>query len=128
MENFVKTKKSRLGAEFTSEHTGGWGVRMKQNDDWKFHSFKGTNLGYDMMCESVNFDQEEKEGDGLNGNRTINLKNLITKIDKILVCKECAQERELQIKLEEEIDVEKFIDYVEDYFQLTPSDEQKGIT
>ena len=30
-------------------------------------------------------------------------------------------------KLEEERDVERFIDYVEDYFQLTPSDEQKGV-
>ena len=29
-------------------------------------------------------------------------------------------------KLEEERDVEKFIDYVEDYFQLTPPDKQKG--
>ena len=28
-------------------------------------------------------------------------------------------------KLEEKRDVENFIDYVEDYFQLTPSDEQK---
>ena len=35
--------------------------------------------------------------------------------------------RELKIKLEEERDVETFIDYVEAYFQLTPSDEQKGV-
>ena len=41
------------------------------------------------------------------------------------MCKECAQDRELHIKLEEERDVETFIDYVEDYFQLTPSDENK---
>ena len=52
---------------------------------------------------------------------------MITNIDRLLVCKECAQERELEIKLDEEIDVEKFFDYVQDYFQLTPSDEQKGI-
>ena len=57
------------------------------------------------MCESVNADQEEKEGDTLNGNRIINLKNLITNIDKILVCKKCALMRELHIKLEEERDV-----------------------
>ena len=56
-----------------------------------------------MMCESVNSDQEEKEGDLLNGNRSINLKDFITNKDKNLVCKECAQERELQIKLEEEL-------------------------
>ena len=48
-------------------------------------------------------------------------------MDKFLVCKECAQDRELQIKLEDKIDVENFTDYVEDCFQLTPSDEQKGI-
>ena len=65
-----------------------------------------------MLCEYVNSDQEEKEGDLLNGNRIINLKNLITNMDKFLVCKECAQERDLQIKLEEERDVEKFMDSV----------------
>ena len=48
-------------------------------------------------------------------------------MDKILLCKECAQERELQIKSEEEKDVEKFTDYVEYYFQLTPPDKQKGV-
>ena len=52
-----------------------------------------------MMCESVNSGQEEKEGDVQIGNRIINLKNLISNIDKFLVCKECAQERELQIKV-----------------------------
>ena len=43
------------------------------------------------------------------------------------MCKECVKERELQIKLEEGKEQENFIDYVEDYFQLAPSDEQKGI-
>ena len=52
---------------------------------------------------------------------------MISKIDTFLVCKECAQERELQIKLEEERDVENFFGYVEAYFQLTPPDEQKGV-
>ena len=61
MENLLKTKKSRLGADFSLDHTSGWGGRIKQNDnDWKFNSYKGTNLGYDMMCESINSDQEEK--------------------------------------------------------------------
>ena len=80
-----------------------------------------------MLCESVNSGQEEKEGDAPNGNHIINLKNLITKIDIFLVCKQWAQDRELQIKSEEKIEVENFIDYVEAYFQLTPSDKQKGI-
>ena len=54
MENLPRTKKSRLGADFSLDHTGGWGGRIKQNNDWKFHGYKGSNLGYDMMCESVN--------------------------------------------------------------------------
>ena len=94
MENWSKTKKPRLVADFDLDHTGGWGEgRIKKNYDWKFHGYTGTNLGYDMMCESINSDQEEKEGDILNGNRIINRKNLITNIDTFLVCKECAQER-----------------------------------
>ena len=80
-----------------------------------------------MMCESINSDQEEKEGDVLNGNCIINLNNFITNIDDFLVCKECAQRRKVKINLEKERDEEKFIDYVEDYFQLTPSDEHKGV-
>ena len=40
-----------------------------------------------MMWESINSDQEEKEGDILNVNRIINLNNLITNIDIVLVCK-----------------------------------------
>ena len=43
------------------------------------------------------------------------------------MCKECAHERDLQIKLEEERDQENFVGYVEACFQITPSDEQKGI-
>ena len=60
---------------------------IKQNDDWKFDGYKGTNLGYSMMCESVNSDQEEKERDVLNDNRTMNLNHFITNLDKFLVCK-----------------------------------------
>ena len=64
------------------------GGRIKHNDnDWKFNSYKGTNLGYDIVCESVNSYQEEKEGEVLNGNCIINLNNLITNMDKVLVCK-----------------------------------------
>ena len=56
-----KTKKSRLGADFSLDHTGGWGGRMNQNDNYsEFKSYKGINLGYDMMCESINSNQEGK--------------------------------------------------------------------
>ena len=58
MENLPKTKKSRLGADFSLDHTGGRGRRMNQNDnDWKFKSYKGSNIGYDMMYESINSDR-----------------------------------------------------------------------
>ena len=63
------------------------GGRIKQNCDGKIHGYKGSNLGYDMMCESVNFGQEEKEGDVLSGNRIINLKNLITNMDNFWCAK-----------------------------------------
>ena len=36
MENLPKTKISRLGNDFTLNHTGGWEGRIKQNDDWEF--------------------------------------------------------------------------------------------
>ena len=41
MENLPKTKK-RLTADFNLDHTGGWGMRVKQNEnDWKFKGHKG---------------------------------------------------------------------------------------
>ena len=62
------------------------GGRIKHNEnDWNFHSYKGTFSCYDMLCESVNSDQEEKEVDILNGKRIISLKNFITNIDNALV-------------------------------------------
>ena len=100
MENLPKTNKTRLIADFSLDNSDGWGGRIKHSDNyWKFQSYTGTSSGYDMICESVNSDQEEKEGDVLNGNRSINLKNLITNIDNFFVFKECAHERELKIKL-----------------------------
>ena len=93
MEHLPKTKK-RLTADLLLIVLVAGGGRIKHNNNyWKFQRYKGTNLGYDMICESVKSDQEEKEGDVLNGNRIINLNNLITNIYTFLVCKECAQER-----------------------------------
>ena len=72
MENLPKTKKIKTSSWFYSRSYWWLGGRIKQNDDWGFDGYKGTNLGYDMMCESVNSDQEEKQGDVLNGNLIIN--------------------------------------------------------
>ena len=51
MENLPKTKKQTLVADFSLDHTGGWGGgRIKHNDnDWKFQSYKRTNFGYDLI-------------------------------------------------------------------------------
>ena len=65
---------------------GGWRIQHN-NNDCEFQSYKGTNLCYDMLCESVNSDQEEKEVDLLNGNRIINLRTLITNMENCLLCK-----------------------------------------
>ena len=46
----VFEKKTFTACESEIARWGGGG-RMNQNDnDWKFKSYKGTNLGYDMMC------------------------------------------------------------------------------
>ena len=44
MVNFPKTKKTRLVADFSLDHTDGWGGgRIKHNCDSKFHGYKGNN-------------------------------------------------------------------------------------
>ena len=54
MEDLPRTKKLGLTSDFSFGRTGGWGGRIKQNENcWKFQSHKGTNLGYDMLCEPV---------------------------------------------------------------------------
>ena len=76
---------------------------IKQNENgWKFKTYKGTNLFYNMLCESVKYDKEEKEGYLLIVNRAINLNSLITYIDTFLVCKKCSQERTKQKKYKRE--------------------------
>ena len=68
IENLAQEKK-RLKADSLLVNTGGWRGRIKHNEnDWKFQSYEGTNLGYDMLCESVSYDQEEIKGDLPNSN------------------------------------------------------------
>ena len=72
-----------------------------------------------MLCELACLDNEEKEGDNISGNRLINLKISTTNKGKVFVCQKCAQEKDLQMKLEEERYQESFIYYVETYYYLT---------
>ena len=40
---------------------GGGNVNPKQHySDWKFQSYRGANLDYDMVCEPTSSDNEEK--------------------------------------------------------------------
>ena len=59
---------------------GGWGgcISNRMRIIGNVHSYKGTNLGNDMLCDSVNSDQKEKKI--LIGNFIINLNNFITNI------------------------------------------------
>ena len=50
-----------------------------------------------MLCETTSLDNKEKEEDNLSGDRLINLKMLTTKIEKYLMCRQCEQEKAVQI-------------------------------
>ena len=73
----VKTKNKRLSADFYLSLRSRWEgqVKPKKDDsDWKFQTYRGTNLSYDMFCAPTSSDNEDKEGDNIRGNRPINLK------------------------------------------------------
>ena len=78
---------------------------MPKDDDkeWKFQTYKGTNLAYDMLREPTCLDHKEKKEDNLSGRRLINLKILTTNIEIFCVCQQCVNDKALQMKLEEEI-------------------------
>ena len=80
-----------------------------------------------MLYEPTCLDNEDKEGDNLNGNRLINLKILTINIYNVLMWRHCAQEKAPQMKLEEEIIQGKIISYFEAYYDLTMKNKSKGI-
>ena len=98
-----KTKK-RLAKYVSLSLPGGWEghIILKQDDpEWKFQTYRGTNLCYEMLCEPTSSDNEEKEEDKLNSYLPINLKLLTTNLEKILVSLQFTEDKALQIKLEE---------------------------
>ena len=49
-------------------------VKLKEDDsEWNFHIYRGTNLAYDMLCDPISSDNEDKEGDNISGNNLVNL-------------------------------------------------------
>ena len=98
----------------------------KNDPEFKFHTYRGTELSYDMLYEPTSSDKKEKEGDNISGNRHINLKILTTNTKEILVCQQCAQETYLQINRKKK-ETRKIIYYVEAYYEITPTYENKRI-
>ena len=56
---------------------------MSNQDDpqWNFKTYRGTNLDYDIFCETTCSDNKEKEGDYISGNIIINLKIMTTSVE-----------------------------------------------
>ena len=73
-----------------------------------------------MLCEPSSSDIENKNRDDLSSNRLTNLKMLASNIERNLFFQQCSHEKSVKMRLEEEIDQENFIYYVEDYYCLTP--------
>ena len=80
-----------------------------------------------MLCEPTCLDNEEKEEDNISGDHLINIKRFTTYIEKYLVCQQCAYENSLQMILEEERYQENFISYVDNSYDLPPTDGKQGI-
>ena len=60
---------------------GGGHITPKEDDpEWKFHSYRGTNINYDMSCDPIILENEENEGDNISSNNLSNLKILTTNI------------------------------------------------
>ena len=48
-------------------------MNPKQYDsDWKFQTYRGSNLAYDMLFETIGPENEDKQGDIINGNCLVN--------------------------------------------------------
>ena len=71
---------------------------MPRQDDreYKFNTYRVKNLDYDMLCEPISSDNQEKEGENLSSNCLINIKILISNIDILSMC-QTFQERRLYI-------------------------------
>ena len=75
MENLSKTKKaSELFFSKSSWWLGEIIIPKEDDPEWKFQTYRGTNLDFDMLRDPIRSDNKEKEGDNPSVNRLINLK------------------------------------------------------
>ena len=56
----------------------------KVYSNWKYQTYMGANLDYDMLCEPKSSDNEKKEVDNLRGNHLVNPIVLTTNIKTFL--------------------------------------------
>lgn len=62
-------------------------------------NYRSTDLYYEMLCEPISSDNEEKQGFKLSGNCLINPQNLTTIIEENLVLQQCVKKNYLHMKL-----------------------------
>ena len=74
---------SQNGVLYISIH-GGYFLDHNFNKNSIIGHYKGTDLAYDILCETVGSDNEDKAGDRLTGNSPINLKTLTSNKDNVL--------------------------------------------
>ena len=85
MEHMPKRKKrKRLSADLCLSIHGGWRAHANSRGDCsdcnfdapsRIGNFRGTSLDYDMSCDPLGSDNDDKEGDKLS------IQNLTTNID-----------------------------------------------
>ena len=113
MESMHKTKKKLLLEDSCLSKQGGWveggfGEVHVIESDCKFEitsiigNYKGNNLDYDMLCEPTRSYHEKKEGFKLTGDHLDSLHKLTTKMNKFILCQQQTQEKDLQVKTEED--------------------------
>ena len=88
----------------------------------------GTNLAYDMLCEPTCLDNKEKEGYNLSGNRLITLKILTTNIEYFASVPNICSGEGSSYEIRRGKIPGKIISYIEDYYDLNPANERKGIS
>ena len=112
-------------SNYTRYMWGGGGQMNLVDSYWEIDTIsrivndRGTDLDDYMLCKTISSYDEEKEIDNLTSNILVNMQNLTTNTDKLLVCKQCANDQYLHNKIEEERYQEKLISYVDAYYDLS---------
>ena len=58
---------------------GGCIIPKDDDEECKFQTYMGSDLVYEMLCDTSCLDHEEKEGDNISSNSLINFKYWLSK-------------------------------------------------